>query len=369
MAQYAFFAQKADRWGKDMAPLWGNLNICPQLCQFKLPCHTQAELFSLNSLKFWGEGQKPCHNISFLLVWVENIMGDSHYGISVVWANPSQVRATSMEEVVKKLTACTASGTNWPYALAQLHKGTCHMPLPKEGHLGIRSQRGEEEGPCGQISQLEVCQLLVAGPQVIYHIGLNRHEEPVITSLPELLASSVSLTAGDPTYLGLIFTPSGGTGPKDTTSWWGLHHHGSQSHKSPLKLEGSMTTEVSNLLSQAMLETSSCGSKHSSPRRPAPVVVLTILCQKPEGSLWPADTSSQVSAEAAEASLEDIPPSISPIAAVSMTRSVTPLVDELEICANANKALEDFLTTKSSIDTHRWRAVWEQGVALPWSES
>ena len=50
--------------------------------------------------------------------------------------------------------------------LWQLHEGTCHAPLPKEGHLGILPQRGVEKTPCGQISQLEVCQLLVGGPQV-----------------------------------------------------------------------------------------------------------------------------------------------------------------------------------------------------------
>ena len=31
MAKYAFFAEKVDRWGKDLASLWGNFNICPQL--------------------------------------------------------------------------------------------------------------------------------------------------------------------------------------------------------------------------------------------------------------------------------------------------------------------------------------------------
>ena len=160
-----------------MAPLWGNLNICPQLCQLKLPCHTQVELSSLNSLKVWGEGQKPCHNITFLLVQVEDTTGDRHYGISNVWANPSQVRAASMEKAVKKLTACTSSGTDWLYTLVQLHEGTCNIPLPREGHLGILPHRGAEVVPCRQISQLEVHQLLAAGPQVIYPVGLNGQDE------------------------------------------------------------------------------------------------------------------------------------------------------------------------------------------------
>ena len=113
-----------------------------------------------------------------------------------------------MEEVVGKLTAWTSRGPNWPYTLVWLHKGACHVPLPQEGHLGILPHRGAEVTPCGQISQLEVCQLLVASPQVIYPIGLNGCDEPVITSLPELLASSVSLTTGEPVYLEINIPPS-----------------------------------------------------------------------------------------------------------------------------------------------------------------
>ena len=50
-----------------------------------------------------------------------------------------------MEEAVEKLTACTSSGTDWPYALVQLYKGPCHAPLPKEKHLGILPQEMAEE--------------------------------------------------------------------------------------------------------------------------------------------------------------------------------------------------------------------------------
>ena len=105
-----------------------------------------------------------------------------------------------MEKVVRKLTAWGSGGPNWPYTLVQLHKGTCHAPLP-EGHLGILPQRGAEVTPCRQISQLEVCQFLISGPQVAYPIGLNGCEEPIITSLPESLANSVSLTRGESVYL------------------------------------------------------------------------------------------------------------------------------------------------------------------------
>ena len=41
----------------------------------------------------------------------------------------------------------------------------------------------------------------------------------------------------------------------------------------------------------------------------------------------------------------------------------------MELWTSANKALNDLLTTKASIDTHRWRAAWELGIALCQSES
>ena len=128
-------------------------------------------------------------------------MKDRHYGISLVWVNPNQVRAATMEEVVKKLTAYPSSGTDWPYALAQLYEDPPHAPLPKDKHLGILPQGKVEETPCGWISQLQVCQLLATGPQVIYPIGLNGHDEPVITTLPEPLDCGISLIMSKHIYL------------------------------------------------------------------------------------------------------------------------------------------------------------------------
>ena len=156
-----------------------------------------------------------------------------------------------MEEAVEKLTTCPSSGANWPYALAWLYEGPHHSPLPKDRHLGILPQRGAEETPCGQISQLKVCELLATGPQVIYPVDLNGHDELVVTTLPELLASGVSLTASKYIYLGIdILSPpveelDQKILPLGEVSTILI----ASPHKSPPKLEGSMTMEVSNLLS------------------------------------------------------------------------------------------------------------------------
>ena len=194
MTEYAFFTGKAERWGKDMMSLWGSLNICPHLNYLELPCHSSGELLSISSLKIWGDVQEPHSNIAYLLVCTEDALEAQNYGMSLVWISPNQVWAPTMEEAVGTLSAYISSRPNWPYALAQLYEGSSHTPLPKDKHLGILPQGKVEESPYGQISQLEVCQLLSTGPRVVYPVGLNGNNKPVTTTLPELLHSSASIT-------------------------------------------------------------------------------------------------------------------------------------------------------------------------------
>ena len=202
MSDFTFFSQGLDRWGKEMALLWGSLTSCPPLQQFHIHSITPAELSSLTSLKTWEEKQKICHHIPFLLILAsEEATGDRRCGLSTIWVNPCQARVHSMEEAVRELTAWVSSGPNWPYVLVQLHEDTCHVPLPKEGHLVILPQGGAEMTACRRISQLEVCQLLISGLQVTYSVRMNGCEEPVITSLPESLANGISLTGGESVYL------------------------------------------------------------------------------------------------------------------------------------------------------------------------
>ena len=164
MTEFAFFASKGERWGKDMMALWGNLNICPHLNYLELPYHTSGELLSISCLKIWGDTQEPCNDMAYLLVHTGDPAEAQDYSMSLVWISPHQVQVSTMEEAVGTLSAYISSGPDWPYALAQLYKGSSHTPLPKGKHLCIPPQGKAEESPYGWISQLEVCQLLSTRP-------------------------------------------------------------------------------------------------------------------------------------------------------------------------------------------------------------
>ena len=48
---------------------------------------------------------------------------------------------------------------------------------------------------------MEVCQLPISGLQVAHPVGLNGHEDPIITFLPKSLTNGISLTGGRSIYI------------------------------------------------------------------------------------------------------------------------------------------------------------------------
>ena len=163
MTEFNFFTDRADRWMKNFSTLWGNINICHHLNHLELPCHSPVELISVSSFKVWGNIQSPHRDMAYLLVHLGNTTEERQYNVSQVWVNIYQTKTSTMEEVVEKLAACPSSGTDWPYVLAQLYEGSGHVPLPKGKHLGILPQGEVARTSCGQISQLDICQLLSTG--------------------------------------------------------------------------------------------------------------------------------------------------------------------------------------------------------------
>ena len=284
------------------------------------------------------------------------------YSVSLVWVNPNQTRTSTMEDVVEKLATCPSSGIDWSYTLAQLYEGSHHLPLPKDKHLGILSQGKAEETSCGWISQLDICQLLPTSSQVVYLSGLNGHDEHIITTLPELLSSGISIIASEHSYLKIDIPAKEDSDAKALPIGEASIIQTTNPLKSPPKLEGSMTAEVNHLLDRAIMEESSCESEHSSLGKITTAVVTMSPPWKSEVSVLPVDTSSQANIKEAEGSLEDIPTNISPIAAVYSSRSVSSPVDPPELQANANRASDNMLHLKRSLDIKKQRATWELGV-------
>ena len=148
------------------------------------------------------------------------------------------------------MSTCISSGPNWPYVFAQLYKGSNHTPLPMDKHLGILPQGKAEESPYGQISQLKVCQLLSARPQVIYPVGLNKGDQLVTINLLELLHSSSSITTDEHPYLQIDIPLPTPEEPEHTTLPLGraLATPAATIPKTPWKPRITLMAEVDDLL-------------------------------------------------------------------------------------------------------------------------
>ena len=183
MSNYEFFSKGPSWWGEAFQSLLGCHNICPLLNQFHVTSITHLELSSLTSLKAWGDAEKFHSYVAFLLVLTkEGAVGDRVYGLSTIWVNPYQARVSTMEEAVKQLTALVFTGPDWPYTFVQLNGDASHVPFPREGHLSILVEGGTSSPTYRRVSHPEVCQLLSWGSQVVYPVGLNGHEVPVIAT-------------------------------------------------------------------------------------------------------------------------------------------------------------------------------------------
>ena len=117
------------------------------------------------------------------------------------------------------------------------------------------------------------------------------------------------------------------------------------------------------------MEASSHESKQSSLEKITKAAATTYLPQKSEVTVPPVNTSSQASIEEMKGSLEDIHANISQIAAIYSSGSASPPMDPSELQANANRAIDNMLHLKRSLDVRRQRATWELWVILHQTES
>ena len=224
------------------------------------------------------------------------------------------------------------------------------------------------ESPCGWISQLEVCQLLSTGLQVIYLVGLNGGNQSVTINLPGPLHSGSSVTTNEHPYI-KIDIPSPTPEEQDHANLLlgGVHTTLAVAMpKMPWKPRVTLTAEVDNLLNQGMTEDYDREPEHSKTVKEPATEADTSPPQKAEVPVVPLDTSSQASIPETEASMESNPIHNSPTAVAYSSCSDSLIMDLPELQADANLAVNHMLSIRRSSDLKRqWPILGFRGIDPP----
>ena len=132
MSDYTFFSKDPGHWGKSYQSLWGHHDIYLLLQQFHIAQVTQSDLTSLTHLKAWGDDERFCRDVAFLLVLSrEGIVGERVYGLAMVWVHPYQARVSTLGTAAEQLTQLASAGPNWPYALSSSMEMPAMYPFLK----------------------------------------------------------------------------------------------------------------------------------------------------------------------------------------------------------------------------------------------
>ena len=136
---------------------------------------------------------------------------------------------------------------------------------------------------CGCLSQLEVCQLLHMGSEVVYPECLNVGLEPLWVHLPKLPIWDTESTC-EPTQLQVTLPRTTWGDITKAFPQWSLmpisSPHSVTKYPSDIATGPSMMEEIEGILSCTMLDTSGQPSVHISPRRPAPMASNTLLASR-----------------------------------------------------------------------------------------
>ena len=253
------------------------------------------------------------------------------------------------------------------------------MPLSKEGHLCAMINGTPSRNTCRHLAQMEVHQLLQCGDQVVYPKGLNGGLEPVLTSLTTSLAQGVNMLGApihEPSFLpvDLSQVTPGDHAPK-TSAPYRNSTPSSPSHlaiEHPPKTDShiSMTAEVQDLMSHAILDTSSQELGDSTPKSPISMAL------SPQASPWVAlpDDTMPISHSSPMIPVMEAPKvAIIPATPSSKTSTGDDMgihpEEVLHLQGEMNRIMGQLLTTRASMDAHQRQEVSNFQMALHQNEA
>ena len=365
MSEFEFFKGRADRWGDSMRAFLGSLEICHPTDHIDLPHHTAGELLSIGHLKVWGDAQKLHLSMAYFLVRADDSSEAGNYGLAIVWIDSRQARLVLMGEALEALSSHTPKGSDWPYILVQSYKDANHTPLPKDGHICVLPQ-GETRNPSGQISQIQIHQLLSAGPSVVFPMELNQGDQSVTIDLPESLHMGSSVINDEHPYIEvniptLVPKEQGNAnlplGEKCNTTT-------ADQPKTSWKPRITLTAEVKDLIGWGMTDNYDQESEHSAKVEVPSPEAVTSSPSKREKPVLLLDTHSRTSAAETEASGESNPAGALPMAAVHSSHSSSPITCLSNLQSDVHLAINSMFTAKRSSDLKIQRAVQDFETSL-----
>ena len=201
--------------------------------------------------------------MAFLLIVPDKtIEGERVFGLVALWTHLHQAHHHSLGEVAWKLALLINIGNDWAYAFAWLNEGTLHTPLSSEGHISVMIGRAPSMNACGHLSQLEISKFLQCGDQVVCPKGLNGELEPMqftFSEPPVWNMDALGKPTCEPSLLQVYLSnmklgdeASIASVPMSSMPPSSMH----PTTKYPCEAASSMTTELQELLSWAMLDTS-----------------------------------------------------------------------------------------------------------------
>ena len=198
---YAYFMGDASRWEDATEAIWGSHNICPLLTQFQVLEITQSGLSTISWAEVLGYPKKPRFGMAYLLLApAQEAEEERRFGLVVVWVHASQTLLPSLEEAARKLTLLINTKEDWPYAFVWVCEDSQHIPFSNAGHVSIMVDGAPSRSACGCFSQLEVCQLLQSGGEVVYPEGLNGGLELLWVPLPNYQFGTLNLPVSPLNY-------------------------------------------------------------------------------------------------------------------------------------------------------------------------
>ena len=137
--------------------------------------------------------------MAYFLVWADDTSEAGNYGLAIVWIDSHQARMVLMGKLWRHYLLTPPKGlTGHMFSFSRMKVLTI-CPSPKMD-MFVSYPKGSGK-PKWQISQLKVCQLLLAGLSVVFPMELNGGDQAVTIDLPESLHTGSSVITDEYPYI------------------------------------------------------------------------------------------------------------------------------------------------------------------------